>query len=78
MDTKARGLRGILARNRLQQKHVADAIGVSRVAVWLWAAGRSAPTEENFERLLKFLRRFEPGLTADDLVGRGRRRSRVA
>lgn len=69
MDAKTRGLRPVLERNRLRQTDVAEAVGVSRVAVWLWINGRSAPAEANLLRLLAYLRRFEPGLTAEDLLG---------
>lgn len=69
MDTKTKGLRTVLERNRLTQVQVADALGVSRVAVWLWIDGRSAPTEANLQRLLEYLRQFEPGLQIEDLIG---------
>lgn len=62
------GLKGILARNRLQQKDVAEALGLSRVAVWAWVDGRSVPTGTNLLRLLEYLRQFEPGLRAEDLL----------
>jgi transcriptional regulator with XRE-family HTH domain len=59
----------VLRRNRLQQKDVAAALGLSCNAVWAWAAGRSVPTGRNLVRLLEYLKQFEPTLTAEDLVG---------
>ena len=69
MDAKLLGLRAALDRNRLQQKHVAEALEVSRMTVWAWVDGRSEPTGTNLLRLLEYLRKFEPGITAEDLVG---------
>jgi DNA-binding transcriptional regulator YiaG len=68
MDTKTRSLRAVLDRNRLQQKNVAAALGVSRMAVWAWVDGRSVPTGINTVRLLDYLRQFEPTLQAEDLL----------
>lgn len=61
------GLRVVLARNRLQQKHVADALGISQNAVLAWVHGRSVPSGINLFRLLEYLRQFEPGLVLEDL-----------
>lgn len=68
MDAKTVGLRAILDRNRLQQKDVAAALGLSRVAVWAWVDCRSMPTGANLLRLLDYLRQFEPTLQAEDLL----------
>jgi len=62
------GLRAVLDRNRLMQKDVAEALGLSRVAVWAWVDGRSVPTGANLLRLLEYLRQFEPTLQAEDLL----------
>lgn len=61
-------LAAILERNRLQQKHVAEALGVSRMAVLRWVHGRSRPGGDNLVRLLEYLRQFEPGLDVNDLL----------
>ncbi len=61
-------LREILDRNRLEQAEVADAIGVSRVSVGNWVNGHGKPRGPNLVRLLDYLRRFEPGLQADDIL----------
>jgi transcriptional regulator with XRE-family HTH domain len=68
MEAKLSGLRAVLDRNRLMQKDVADALGLSRVAVWAWVDGRSVPTGTNLLRLLEYLRGFEPTLQAEDLL----------
>ena len=68
MSSKPRGILVVLGRNRLQQKHIADALGVSRMAVLAWVHGRSVPSGDNLVRLLAYLRQFEPGLQAEDLL----------
>jgi len=50
------------------QKDIAEALGLSRVAVWAWVDGRSMPSGVNLLRLLEYLRQFEPGLQAEDLL----------
>ena len=62
------GLREILQRNRLEQKDVAEGIGVSRQTVWLWTNGLGVPGGENLARLLAYLQKFEAGLTLADLL----------
>jgi transcriptional regulator with XRE-family HTH domain len=61
-------LAAVLERNRLQQKHVAEALPVSRMTVLMWVHGRTVPTGDNLLRLLAYLRRFEPGLQVEDLL----------
>ena len=61
-------LREILDRNRLEQKDVAEGIGVSRQTVWLWCSGQSVPGGENLVNLLAFLQRYEPTLSLGDLL----------
>jgi transcriptional regulator with XRE-family HTH domain len=68
MVPNAVGLKAILERNRLQQKHVAEALDVSRMTVWQWVHRRAVPAGDNMVRLLAYLRKFEPGLQAADLV----------
>lgn len=68
MSTKHDGLRAILDRNRLQQKHVAEALGVTRMTVWSWVDGRNAPSGPNLAALLAYLQQFEPSLTVADLM----------
>ena len=62
------GLREILQRNRLEQKDVAEGIGVSRQTVWLWTNGLAMPGGENLARLLAYLQKFEPALSLADLM----------
>lgn len=69
MEANATRLRVVLSRNRLQQKEVADAIGVSRMAVWSWVNGHAEPGGSNLVRLLEYLKRFEPSLQVEDLLG---------
>lgn len=61
-------LAGLLERHRLQQRHVAEALDVSRMAVLAWYHGRSIPSGQNLVRLVEYLRQFEPGLTAEQLL----------
>jgi transcriptional regulator with XRE-family HTH domain len=70
MTTQVKGLGDVLKRNRLQQKHVAEAMGVSRMTVWQWVHGRAIPTGENLLALAAYLQRFEPGIEPKDLVGK--------
>jgi transcriptional regulator with XRE-family HTH domain len=69
MQAERSKLAAVLDRNRLQQKHVALALGVTRMTVLAWFHGRSVPTGDNLARLLVFLRRFEPGLQNEDILG---------
>jgi transcriptional regulator with XRE-family HTH domain len=68
MEANGTRLRAVLARNRLQQKDVADALGISRMSVWSWVDGRTVPGGANLLRLLEYLRGFEPTLQAEDLL----------
>lgn len=69
METKPPSpLAGLLERHRLQQRHVAEALGVSRMAVLAWYHGRSIPSGQNLVRLVEYLRQFEPGLAAEALL----------
>jgi transcriptional regulator with XRE-family HTH domain len=68
MEANETRLRAVLARNRLQQKDVADALSLSRMSVWSWVDGRTVPTGINLIRLLEYLRQFEPTLQAEDLL----------
>jgi transcriptional regulator with XRE-family HTH domain len=58
----------ILQRNRLKQKDVAKALGVSRVSVGAWMSGRTTPSGARLVRLLGYLRSFEPTLQVEDLI----------
>lgn len=69
MDTERSRIDRVLRHNRLRQKDVAGAMGVSRTTVWLWVHGRSEPTGTNLIRLVEYLRSFEPGISAEDLLG---------
>lgn len=61
-------LRPILDRNRLQQKDVAEGIGVSRQTVYLWVNDLAIPGGENLTNLLAFLQRYETTLSLADLL----------
>ncbi len=60
-------LERVCAANDLTQKDVAGEIGVAAETVTRWKTEFSPPADELF-RALAFLRRYEPGLAADDLV----------
>lgn len=68
MEANGTRLRAVLARNRLQQKEIAEALGLSRMAVWSWVDGRTVPGGTNLLRLLEYLRQFDPSLQAEDLL----------
>jgi len=69
MDVKQTALATVLKRNRLQHRHIAQGVGVSRISVGHWVHGRSVPSGTNLVRLVEYLRQFEPAITAEDLVG---------
>lgn len=71
MEANGTRLRAVLERNRLQQKDVAEALGLSRMSIWSWVDGRTTPSGTNLLRLLEYLRRFEPSLTAENLLDVG-------
>ena len=56
----------ICSANGLTQKEIADGIGVAPETVTRWKTVFTPPSAELF-RALEYLRRFEPGLTADSL-----------
>ena len=68
MQAYQSGIGAALGRNRLQQKDVAKALGLSRHTLLAWCHGRKVPTGTNLVRLVDYLRQFEPGVTAEDLV----------
>ncbi len=70
MEAERTPLALVLERNRLQQKHVAEGLAVSRMTVNAWFHGAAQPTGPNLLRLLAYLRQFEPTLTAEDLLPR--------
>jgi transcriptional regulator with XRE-family HTH domain len=59
----------ICSANQLKQKDIAAAIGVAEETVTRWKSTFSPPADELF-RALAVLRRYEPSLTAEQLVGR--------
>lgn len=71
MDDDLKGVGQAIRRNRLQQKDVAEALGISRMTVLKWVHGDSVPTGTNLLRLLEYLRQFEPTLQAEDLLAPG-------
>jgi transcriptional regulator with XRE-family HTH domain len=58
----------ICSSNGLTQKDIAAGIGVAPETVTRWKWSFSPPSDDLF-RALAYLRRFEPGLAAEDLVG---------
>lgn len=68
MDADRTRLAGVLRRNRLQQKDVAEALGLSRMTVHNWVNGHSQPLGANLVRLAQYLSQFEPDLRESDLV----------
>jgi transcriptional regulator with XRE-family HTH domain len=68
MEDNQKGVGPTIRRNRLQQKDVAEALGISRMTVLNWVHGNSTPTGTNLLRLLENLRQFEPSLRAEDLL----------
>jgi transcriptional regulator with XRE-family HTH domain len=68
MNPRLNGLREALGRSGLRQKDIAEALGVSPQAVWLWAEGKGMPDGGNLVRLIKFLQAHEPTITLDDLT----------
>ena len=66
----ARNLRSALHRTRLEQKDIAEALGVSRATVCLWAKGLRKPTAEHQELLALAFdtspRRFRFGTSQHD------------
>ncbi len=61
-------LERVCAANDLTQKDLASEIGVAPETVTRWKGEFSPPSDELF-RALAVLRRYEPGLAAEDLVG---------
>lgn len=62
-------LGALLAKHQIQQKDLAQAIGVSVQSLGNWIHGRSVPSTSRLVHLLDFLRTFEPELRLEDLVG---------
>jgi predicted transcriptional regulator len=56
-----------MQRMRLSQKLVAAGVGVSRIAVYAWQNNLADPSEENFGKLVAYLRRFEPRFKASEI-----------
>jgi transcriptional regulator with XRE-family HTH domain len=61
-------LERICSANDLTQKDIATEMGVAPETVTRWKTEFSPPSDELF-RALAVLRRYVPGLSADDLVG---------
>lgn len=68
MQANPTGIAAALKRNRLQQKEIAVAVGVSRGTVFSWVHGHKVPTWTHLVRLVEHLRKFEPGITERQLV----------
>jgi len=62
------GMREILKRNRLQQADLAEGIGVTKQAVWMWCTGGGQPTADNLLKARDWLRQYDPTVTADELL----------
>lgn len=57
-----------LERNRLRQKDIAEALGVTRGTAFAWAHGLKVPGGANLVRLVKYLQQYEPSVTERELV----------
>jgi len=68
MQRQVTALRAALKRNRLQQKDVAAALGLSVFTLHNWTAGKATPTGDNLIKLADYLRQFEPGISERDLL----------
>lgn len=68
---RARQLATILERHDLSQRNVADATGLAISAVSDIVNGKRSPTTTTVNRLLRYLRRYEPSLTYEALFGKG-------
>ena len=62
------GMKEVLKRNRLQQADLAEGIGVTKQAVWMWCTGGGQPTTENLLKARDWIRQYDPTVTADDLL----------
>lgn len=58
----------VLDRNRLKQKQIAEAIGVSEETVSRWVNGHVRPSGDNLVRLAAYLRRYQPDVREADLL----------
>ncbi len=56
-------LKAALARNRLQQKYIAERLRVTKATVWAWANNFTTPTGDNLMRLEEVIGEYEPGFT---------------
>lgn len=65
------GLKVVLARNRLSQRMVSEALGVSDETVSRWTNGRNDPRGRNLVKLMDFLRVYEPTIQLGDVLGDG-------
>lgn len=57
-----------LQRNRLRQKDIAEALGVTQGTVFAWVHGLKIPGGANLVRLVKYLQQYEPSVTERELV----------
>jgi transcriptional regulator with XRE-family HTH domain len=62
-------LEAAIRRNSVNQRQMAAAVGVSPETLSRWVRGHMRPTGDNLVRVLSYLRRFEPRLQAEDLLG---------
>lgn len=62
-------LRVFLVRHGLRQEDLADAVGISRVAVSNLITGKSEPRKATIDAILSYCRSHDPAVTYDQLFG---------
>lgn len=58
----------VIRRNNLNQREMADSLGVAQETLSRWVQGHKRPTGTNLVLLLGHLRKYEPNLQAEDLL----------
>lgn len=66
---RATPLLAILSEHGISQYRLAKTLGFSPVTVWKWCHGLASPRAHNLVRIVAWLRTYEPGVTAEDLMG---------
>ena len=62
-------LRVFLVRHNLRQEDLAEAVGLSRVAISNIINGKSQPTRGTINLVLRYCRQFDPAITYEVLFG---------
>lgn len=61
-------LKDVIQRNGLNQRELAESLGVAPETLSRWVQNHKRPTGENLVRLLAHLRQYEQDLQAEDLI----------